>query len=47
MTLALIHDQSLPEQLGVTTSAATTLRALGSAAGANGIAVRNAPLNTT
>lgn len=47
MTLALIQDQSPPEQLGVTTSAATTLRALGSAAGANGIAVLTAPLDTT
>jgi hypothetical protein len=47
MTVALIQDQSPPEQLGVTTSAATTLRTRGSAAGANGIAVLTASLDTT
>ncbi|MDH6702611.1 hypothetical protein ABZ682_37455 [Streptomyces griseoviridis] len=47
MTLALIQGQSPPEQLGVTTSAATMLRTRGSAAGANGIAVLTAPLDTT
>ncbi|MFD6719979.1 hypothetical protein [Streptomyces sp. NPDC060131] len=47
MTLALIQDQSPPEQLGVTTSAATMLRTLGSAAGAIGIAVLTAALDTT
>ncbi|MFJ4617319.1 hypothetical protein [Streptomyces sp. NPDC088812] len=47
MTLALIQDQPPPEQRGVTTSAATMLRTLDSAAGANGIAVLTAALDTT
>ncbi|MFZ3560397.1 MFS transporter [Streptomyces sp. BH055] len=46
-TLALIQDQSPPEQLGVATSAATMLRNLGSAAGVNGIAALTAALATT
>ncbi|MER5439151.1 MFS transporter [Streptomyces sp. NPDC002790] len=46
-TLALIQDQSPPEQLGVATSAATMLRNLGSAAGVNGIAALTATLATT
>ncbi len=47
MILALIRDQPPPEELGVTTSAATMLRTLGSAAGANGVAVLTAVLDTT
>ncbi|MFE6165234.1 MFS transporter [Streptomyces sp. NPDC056486] len=46
-TLALIQDQSPPEQLGVATSAATMLRNIGSAAGVNGIAALTAALATT
>ncbi|WP_125490152.1 hypothetical protein [Streptomyces sp. WAC 04229] len=46
MSLALIQDQSTPGQRGVTTPAATTLRTLGSAAEANGIAVLTAALDT-
>ncbi|MFC5722748.1 MFS transporter [Streptomyces gamaensis] len=46
-TLALIQDQSPPEQLGVATSAATMLRNIGSAAGVNGIAALYAALATS
>ncbi|MET7903011.1 MFS transporter [Streptomyces sp. NPDC005355] len=46
-TLALIQDQSPPEQLGVATSAATMLRNIGSAAGVNGIAALSAALATS
>ncbi|MFF8946702.1 MFS transporter [Streptomyces sp. NPDC014864] len=46
-TLALIQDQSPPEQLGVATSAATMLRNIGSAAGVNAIAALTAALAAT
>ncbi|CAM5512644.1 MULTISPECIES: hypothetical protein [Streptomyces] len=46
-TLALIQDQSPPEQLGVATSAAAMLRDLGPTAGVNGIAALSAALATT
>ncbi|MEV5340488.1 MFS transporter [Streptomyces sp. NPDC052676] len=46
-TLALIQDHSPPDQLGVATSAATTLRNIGSALGANGIAALSATLTPT
>ncbi|MEV6674461.1 hypothetical protein [Streptomyces sp. NPDC051162] len=41
------EDQSPPEQLDVTFSAAATLRTLGSAAGANSIAVLTAAVDAT
>jgi MFS family permease len=43
-TLALIQDQSPPDQLGVATSAATMLRNIGSAVGVNAIAALTAAL---